>query len=132
MHILYIVFFLVLKWSSRQCQDFQFTYFQRCKERVVMSTKWTNFEGLLCQKSINRYMERCARITWQMVAQQTAMWLSTCDTCFDEDKHKLWWSCDRNEASIIKYFVWPALYDSKNGNLLVKGCVFTESESSDQ
>ena len=104
-------------------------FLQKCKERVVTSAQWNTFEGLLNHKSINRYIETCARITWQMATQQIPMWLSTTDTCFDEEKHTLWWSCDRNEAHNVKYFVWPALYDSKDGTLLVKGIVFTENES---
>lgn len=102
--------------------------FQKCKEQLAANSDWNTFEGILNHKSINRYMEKCARITWQMVTQQPPMWLSTCDTCFNEEGHKLWWSCDRNEALNIKYFVWPALYDCKNGNILVKGCVFTQSD----
>ena len=73
-------------------------------------------------------MEQCACVTWQMVVQPSPMWLSTNDTYFDEELHKLWWSCDKSSAKMIKFFVWPALYDYKNGNLLVKGCVNTSSE----
>ncbi|XP_053398766.1 uncharacterized protein LOC128556895 [Mercenaria mercenaria] len=100
----------------------------KCKENLQRDEDWNQFEGVLSHKSIKRYMEQCACVTWQMVIQQTPMWLSINDAYFDEDMHKLWWSCDKSNAKIIKFFVWPALYDCKNGNLLVKGCVNSCSE----
>lgn len=100
----------------------------KCKEKFQCDEEWEQFEGVLNHKSINTYIEQCACITWQMVVQQTPMLLSTSDTQFDDDVHKLWWSCDKSNARLIKYFVWPALYDCKNGHLLVKGCVYTCSE----
>jgi hypothetical protein len=60
-----------------------------------------------------------------MVIQQPPMCLCVEDTKFNDDHHKLWWSCDQSRASEIEFFVWPALYDYKNGNLLIKGCVYT-------
>lgn len=82
--------------------------------------------ALLQNKALCRYLHESARLTWQMVIQQPAMALSTSDVTYDEEKHKLWWSCDQNGSGQIDYFVWPSLYDCENGNLLVKGCVYTK------
>ena len=78
-------------------------------------------------KSIGKYMHACARVTWQMVIQQPPMHLTTDDKEFDDDKHRLWWSCDQKTAKNINFFIWPALYDYKNGILMVKGSVFSGS-----
>lgn len=75
-------------------------------------------------KVVQKFMNRCAKVTWQMVIQHPPMWLSVDDHEFDDEKHKLWWSCDQAAANRIDFFVWPALYDYKRGNLLMKGCVF--------
>ncbi|OWF52902.1 uncharacterized protein LOC110447158 [Mizuhopecten yessoensis] len=78
----------------------------------------------LQHKSIYKYMHACATVTWQMVVQQPQMYLTVDDKKFDDDKHKLWWSCDQKSANNVDFFIWPALYDYKNGILLVKGCVY--------
>ncbi|WAQ98995.1 hypothetical protein MAR_023368 [Mya arenaria] len=75
---------------------------QKCKERIAADPKWNQFEGLLSHKSIERYVAQCARVTWQMVAQHVPMWLCTDDTVFDEETHKLWWSCEKSEDASIK------------------------------
>lgn len=75
-------------------------------------------------KVVQKFMNRCAKVTWQMVIQHPPMWLSVGDHEFDDEKHKLWWSCDHTAAKKINFFVWPALYDYKRGNLLIKGCVY--------
>ncbi|KAJ8297435.1 hypothetical protein KUTeg_023966 [Tegillarca granosa] len=80
-------------------------------------------QGVLENKAVGRYLHESARITWQMAIQQPPMCLSIKDTRFDDDKHKLWWSCDQSRAARIDFFIWPALYDYENGNLLIKGCV---------
>lgn len=74
-------------------------------------------------KTLSRYLHECARVTWQMVIQTPAMCLTTNDTVFNVDRHRLWWSCDKGEKSNINFFVWPALYDYEEGALMVKGCV---------
>ena len=75
-------------------------------------------------KVVQKFMNQCAKVTWQMVIQHPPMWLSVDDQEFDDEKHKLWWSCDHAAANGIDFFVWPALYDYKRGNLLIKGCVY--------
>ncbi|XP_022327428.2 uncharacterized protein LOC111126814 [Crassostrea virginica] len=75
-------------------------------------------------KVVQKFMNQCAKVTWQMVIQHPPMWLSVDDQEFDDEKHKLWWSCDHAAANCIDFFVWPALYDYKRGNLLIKGCVY--------
>ena len=76
-------------------------------------------------KVLQKFMNQCTKVTWQMVIQHPPMWLSVDDQEFDDEKHKLWWSCDNTAACRIDFFVWPTLYDYKNGNLLIKGCVYT-------
>ena len=85
-----------------------------------------NFKDKLNSKPLARYMEQCAHITWQMAIQNTPMILSVAGTEFDDAVHKLWWSCDQSGSRKIDFFVWPALYDFQNGNLMVKGCVYTK------
>lgn len=82
-------------------------------------------DSCLNNKLVVAYAKESANLAWQMVIQQPPMCLSVQDTKFNDDYHKLWWSCDQSRASEIEFFVWPALYDYKNGNLLIKGCVFT-------
>ena len=74
-------------------------------------------------RAVTRYLQECARITWQMCVQQPPMRMRTDDALYDADRHRLWWSCDQARASKVDYFVWPVLYDYDNGNMLVKGCV---------
>ncbi|XP_060064331.1 uncharacterized protein LOC132544708 [Ylistrum balloti] len=96
----------------------------------IMSKKlakdYRNFAENNClqHKSIYKYMHACAKVTWQMVVQQPQMHLTVDDKKFDDDKHKLWWSCDQKSANNVDFFIWPGLYDYKNGILLVKGCVY--------
>lgn len=84
-------------------------------------------ETCLNHKFVQTYAKESASIAWQMVIQQPPMNLSVDDAKFNDDQHKLWWSCDQSRASEIDFFVWPALFDYRNGNLLIKGCVFTNS-----
>lgn len=82
-------------------------------------------DGCLQNKLVVAFARESANLAWQMVIQQPSMCLSVEDTKFNDDHHKLWWSCEQARASEIDFFVWPALYDYKNGNLLIKGCVHT-------
>ncbi|XP_041358715.1 uncharacterized protein LOC121375364 [Gigantopelta aegis] len=75
-------------------------------------------------KSVSEFLKQSARLTWQMVIQQPPMKLCTHDTTFDDEKHKLWWSCDQSRAKTIDYFIWPILKDYDNGTIMVKGCVY--------
>lgn len=96
---------------------------------MALSKIQTEFSeiGIEClqNKLVVAYARESASLAWQMVIQQPPMCLCVEDTKFNDDHHKLWWSCDQSRASEIEFFVWPALYDYKNGNLLIKGCVYT-------
>ncbi|KAK6168422.1 hypothetical protein SNE40_020959 [Patella caerulea] len=83
------------------------------------------YRGHSSNKTVHRFMNESACITWQMVIQQPPMSLVADDTKYNDEKHKLWWSCDKSKANNIDYFIWPVLYDYDQGNVLVKGCVST-------
>lgn len=98
---------------------------QYCKDSLLQSGQYDAFEGIFSNKSLVRYMEQCVRVTWQMVVQSAPMKLVTSHTEFDDEKHKLWWSCSQTGSRNIDFFIWPALFDYEDGNLMVKGCVHT-------
>ncbi|GAB1610455.1 uncharacterized protein LOC115226977 [Argonauta hians] len=92
--------------------------------RAELSEEFSSFMASCTEnKTVSRYLHECSRITWQMVIQKPAMRLTTADTVFNEDRHRLWWSCDQKHRNAINFFIWPALYDYDNGVLMVKGCV---------
>ncbi|CAI9738048.1 Hypothetical predicted protein [Octopus vulgaris] len=92
--------------------------------RAEMSEEFTSFMSSCTEnKTVSRYLHECSRITWQMVIQNPAMRLTVADAVFNEDRHRLWWSCDKKQKQGINFFIWPALYDYNNGVLMVKGCV---------
>lgn len=97
-----------------------------CRQMILSEELPPNFKDKLSSKPLARYMEQCAHITWQMTIQNTPMILSVAGSEFDDAVHKLWWSCNQSGSRKIDFFVWPALYDFQNGNLMVKGCVYTK------
>ncbi|KAL3878155.1 hypothetical protein ACJMK2_030525 [Sinanodonta woodiana] len=88
-----------------------------------LSSGQSNQSEFCENEAVKRFMNACAKITWQMVIQQPPMYLNSEDTTFDDRVHKLWWSCDHATSNKINYYIWPTLYDCKNGNVLVKGSV---------
>ena len=83
-----------------------------------------NIKYISRDKPVSEFLKQSVRLTWQMVIQQPPMKLSTQDISFDEEKHKLWWSCDQSCAKTIDYFIWPVLKDYDAGAVMVKGCVY--------
>lgn len=96
------------------------SFFQLTRSRIhtssSMLSQWSNV-------AVQKYIQQCGALTWQMVIQKPPMKLCYSDCRFDERKHKLWWSCDQSKARKINYFVWPVLYDYEDGNMMIKGCV---------
>ncbi|GFO47585.1 hypothetical protein PoB_007409000 [Plakobranchus ocellatus] len=80
----------------------------------------------LSQPAVRKYALGCGALTWQMVIQKPPMRMSTGDSHFDSERHRLWWSCNhlnQGKDRSINYFIWPCLLDYEGGNLLMKGCV---------
>ncbi|XP_067661536.1 myosin-2 heavy chain, non muscle-like [Haliotis asinina] len=90
----------------------------------TLEREFKDVKGLISNKAVNRYLHESARLTWQMAIQQPPMKMSITDKRYNDERHKLWWSCDQARASSINHFIWPVLFDYDGGNLMVKGCVF--------
>ncbi|KAK3780928.1 hypothetical protein RRG08_052084 [Elysia crispata] len=73
--------------------------------------------------TVRKYALECSAVTWQMAIQKPPMRMSTADSSFNGERHRLWWSCNHLNAKGIDFFIWPCLFDYNGGNLLMKGCV---------
>ncbi|GFR86105.1 hypothetical protein ElyMa_000712200 [Elysia marginata] len=73
--------------------------------------------------TVRKYALECSAVTWQMAIQKPPMRMSTVDSSFNSERHRLWWSCNHLNAKGIDFFIWPCLFDYEGGNLLMKGCV---------
>lgn len=81
-----------------------------------INAQWSN-------PTVMKYALECSALTWQMAIQKPPMRMSTEDSSFNSEKHRLWWSCNHLNAKGIDFFIWPCLFDYEGGNLLMKGCV---------